>query len=414
MSQTKLRTDQSVSFPTDYSYWWKVSSLSALSDGASVATWPDSSGNGRDATEATNPPVYKTNIIEGRLPVVRFAGPGTSQQLTFPDVSAYGDPCTIVVLCAPRGLGSAQGQDTLLCGLGACGLHFRGYGSTNWGVVDTSGTNYDSGENLQVGQWALMFLRCQGYQGKYEAGRGLGTRLSGSINLSSQAQNGMGIIGRHPAFSNAMFNGDMAEILIYPRYLSELEYCAVYNYLAAKYFSPTPIGTFARAYTFDTTVEGWTVGAGTLTSTGGALRLVGSGDNFAIDPGSNIADGEIQCKARIIAGSEMGIAFRVTDSNNLYLFVLRNSGGNPAELYARVSGGYTSLATCNISPFPSAGSPFRKVTIRFKGSSINLYLGNNPVPVLSAIDTTFTTGTFGLRGDRANTAEIDDVNIYSL
>ena len=54
--------------------WYRAADLS-LADGAAVATWTDSSGNGRDATQATGTkqPLYKTNIINGK-PVVRFDG----------------------------------------------------------------------------------------------------------------------------------------------------------------------------------------------------------------------------------------------------------------------------------------------------------------------------------------------------
>ena len=52
--------------------WLKADSL-ALSDGAAVSTWPDSSGLSNDATQATagNKPIYKTSIVNGK-PVVRF------------------------------------------------------------------------------------------------------------------------------------------------------------------------------------------------------------------------------------------------------------------------------------------------------------------------------------------------------
>lgn len=43
-------------------------------DGANVTTWPDSSGNGNNATASGTAPILKTAIIDGR-PVVRFASP---------------------------------------------------------------------------------------------------------------------------------------------------------------------------------------------------------------------------------------------------------------------------------------------------------------------------------------------------
>src|SRR5262245_37146172 len=47
--------------------WWKADSL-ALSDGAAVTSWSDSSGTGNTATQATGgvQPIYKTNILNGK------------------------------------------------------------------------------------------------------------------------------------------------------------------------------------------------------------------------------------------------------------------------------------------------------------------------------------------------------------
>jgi len=55
--------------------WWKADAITGLSDGAPVSSWPDSSVNGNNATQASsgNRPLYKTNILNGK-PVVRFDG----------------------------------------------------------------------------------------------------------------------------------------------------------------------------------------------------------------------------------------------------------------------------------------------------------------------------------------------------
>lgn len=56
--------------------WLKADAITGLADDAFVATWTDSSGSGRNATQAgadSLKPKYKTGIING-LPVVRFDG----------------------------------------------------------------------------------------------------------------------------------------------------------------------------------------------------------------------------------------------------------------------------------------------------------------------------------------------------
>jgi hypothetical protein len=54
--------------------WWRADDL-ALTDGAEVATWTDTSGTGSSLTQATATarPLYRTNVVNGRS-VVRFDG----------------------------------------------------------------------------------------------------------------------------------------------------------------------------------------------------------------------------------------------------------------------------------------------------------------------------------------------------
>ncbi len=63
--------------------WLKADAIVGLSDGDPVATWPDSSGNANDATQATGgaQPTYKTNIQNGN-PIVRFDGSADFMSLT--------------------------------------------------------------------------------------------------------------------------------------------------------------------------------------------------------------------------------------------------------------------------------------------------------------------------------------------
>jgi len=55
--------------------WLKADAITGLADGEAVATWLDSSGNGRDAAQATESkqPSYQTNELNG-LPAVQTDG----------------------------------------------------------------------------------------------------------------------------------------------------------------------------------------------------------------------------------------------------------------------------------------------------------------------------------------------------
>lgn len=53
--------------------WLKADAIVGKVNNDTITTWADSSGNNYDAAEATNPPTYKTSVINS-LPVVRFDG----------------------------------------------------------------------------------------------------------------------------------------------------------------------------------------------------------------------------------------------------------------------------------------------------------------------------------------------------
>jgi fructan beta-fructosidase len=63
--------------------WFKADTIAGLSNGSSVAIWPDSSGHGKTATQptASQEPTYVTGAMNG-LPVVHFNG-SNNQVLTF-------------------------------------------------------------------------------------------------------------------------------------------------------------------------------------------------------------------------------------------------------------------------------------------------------------------------------------------
>jgi len=68
--------------------WLRADKISGKVDNDPITTWFDLSGNGNDAAETTNPPTYKTNILNGK-PAVRFDG--TSDILTLSTSLFSGD-----------------------------------------------------------------------------------------------------------------------------------------------------------------------------------------------------------------------------------------------------------------------------------------------------------------------------------
>lgn len=78
--------------------WYDAVAITGLSDGNSVSTWSDLSQFGRDVTEATNPPTYKTGIVNG-LPVVRFDGSNDRLRFAGDNVAdTFAQPNTVVAV----------------------------------------------------------------------------------------------------------------------------------------------------------------------------------------------------------------------------------------------------------------------------------------------------------------------------
>lgn len=90
--------------------WWKADSL-ALSNGAAVTSWSDSSGNGRTLTQATgaNQPVFNTAQVNG-LPVVTFDG--TNDYLA---TAAFASPTSGASVFVVQKLTGANQYRTALC-----------------------------------------------------------------------------------------------------------------------------------------------------------------------------------------------------------------------------------------------------------------------------------------------------------
>lgn len=177
-----------------------------------------------------------------------------------------------------------------------------------------------------------------------------------------------------------------------------------------------PSGTLLRTYTFDSTVEGWTTNNGTLSATGGRLRLVGSDNSSAIEPSSaaNVADGEIQFDCYLLAGIDIGVIVRATDAANHYMIAFRSGAGNAIEVFKKVAGVYTSLGVHGSFAIALvAGTVHVKVLVRFVGSLIDVYI--NESHKLTVSDTTYSTGRVGGRANTSgDTMELDNVKVYSV
>jgi lysophospholipase L1-like esterase len=82
--------------------WYKASAVTGVSDGATFTPWPDSSGNGRDATQSTAGKRF-TYVASGPLglPCVRGSGDAVTYMSMPAGVAVPTQNCTIAVVARP-------------------------------------------------------------------------------------------------------------------------------------------------------------------------------------------------------------------------------------------------------------------------------------------------------------------------
>lgn len=202
-------------------------STAVSSGGQSVGCWADKSGNGRNATTATNLPTYQTNQFNGK-PVIRFDG--TNDLLDF---TALTNIRTVIMVNKSNGsnfqpiLGHSSSQhfytnDNTL--LGTAASSFLKSGSWKVNQVDVADPeNYN-----QTNQYAIVSVITSG-------------------NVSADH------IASDQKTAGRFFGGDVVELIIFSRALSSNELEDIEAYLNDKWFSAAPSAvtnvTLSSAYT---------------------------------------------------------------------------------------------------------------------------------------------------------------------
>jgi hypothetical protein len=206
--------------------WLKADALTNLTDGQTVSTWTDASGNGANATLAAGAPQFKTNVLNG-LPVVRFDTTG-SDYFSFTRMTNINTVFWVLK------------ESTN-------GIHFL--------LGDASVYDFHRGLNGEI------------FYGKYANPNILNgtTRLMGSVVNPTNTLLGSGYrlvsvvtAGNVTASRISLdrvygrsWDGDIAEIIIYNRALTPAEESGVGLYLTQKYGLATTYGGGAPAYTTD-------------------------------------------------------------------------------------------------------------------------------------------------------------------
>jgi len=210
--------------------WYRADTLAALADGDTVATWADQSGNGADLTQPTagSRPTKQT---VGGLPVVRSAA---AKYLSNAGLSLNSRACSIFVVAAPSSAASAQ----KVIGVGGANTLILNQFSGEWGGQSLIGVNdlWLSGLQVSNNAFYVTGLRtdANGAMTVYRSGVE-SYRLQGhnADTVASATLTGL-YVGTYSGLSN-YFTGDIKEIAIYNRALTDAEARQVVAYLAAQH-----------------------------------------------------------------------------------------------------------------------------------------------------------------------------------
>ncbi|PKN79410.1 MAG: hypothetical protein CVU48_05325 [Candidatus Cloacimonetes bacterium HGW-Cloacimonetes-1] len=257
---------------------WLDADALGWADGTSVSNWPDQSGNNKNAVQDTTnfKPTYRTNIVNGK-PAIVFDG---TDYLAFDGNIAVNTNYTIIAV-VKRTANSPGSFHYFLGGIinsqnKNLQLGWRGNTTFTHGQYTN---DYDmSVDAYSAGQIPRIFTT------RHSTTMGKNLFLNGSchgVNMNSAVSGrlanltawvGAGI-GRYMSGTiNTRFNGWMAELIFYNRYLTETERKSIETYLSAKYNIPVANAPDPSYYTnmFEIEVKSGTT---TNTFTSGGLTL---------------------------------------------------------------------------------------------------------------------------------------------
>jgi hypothetical protein len=206
--------------------WLKADAITGLNDGDPVVTWPDSSGNGRDATQgaAGNRPTYETAVLNGK-PVVRFDA--TDDRLATASIAhgiGAGDFTWVVV--AQVANAAANYSPIMANGSFAPALYFHDNRINLYWAADHGFTGTTTADNT----WYTILIKRLGTDVTLRLnGADDGTPFSLNNNMANAAMN-LGFDG-----SGGALGGDEAELLFYNSALDATETANIESYLRSKY-----------------------------------------------------------------------------------------------------------------------------------------------------------------------------------
>lgn len=215
--------------PTDLSglvAWYDASKITGLADGAAVATWNDSSGNGFHLTQSTAGfrPLYKTAILNS-LPAVRFDGIDDYMDTATSTNVLQTSTETIVIVYANR-----SGVNGTLYSTASIAAGPLQRNATVW--FDGATASIALSQNLNDN---FLFTMTLDYVDDDYTVRLDGAQVGQDLTTNGALPDTELRIGARGDPVSEFFAGDMLEILVYDRELTAGEVSQVESYAADKY-----------------------------------------------------------------------------------------------------------------------------------------------------------------------------------
>ncbi len=261
---------------------WDAAAITGVADGSQLDTWADLSGSGRNATRGGGTPVYVVNGGRG-LPVVRFTNDGNSYY-SFTQLAAIRS-----VFFVGRELDTGNSINFFLGDTSANLYHFhRGDNDLIWNSAHTHA-------NIKNGVTRMNGLTVNGTTTAFGAGA---MKLLSVVTTDNVTANS---IAKDRNIAGRSWRGDIGEILIYDRALTDEERLQVEQYLMRKWLGTMP-ATTAVTLTDATSrldINGVSVAIGSLSGGAGSQALLNGGvltvgnDNSTTTMSGIIVDGAV-------------------------------------------------------------------------------------------------------------------------
>ncbi len=213
--------------------WLKADAgTSTTTNGQSVSTWADQSGNGNNATQPTaaNQPTYTTSTLNG-YPALHFTSANDSY-LILPTDSALGIQNSDYEMFIVARTDSTNISFLISGNLEQFEMHLNGAAGARF--IPISSTYIDEGTS---GEYANNSPHIFDAQASSTEGLIRVDGVNGGNTLTNvrSSSNSSLILGMRLSVNSYFFTGDIAEVIIYNKVLSASDRILVESYLASKY-----------------------------------------------------------------------------------------------------------------------------------------------------------------------------------